>query len=75
MSVADHDTAGESYGHGSKKSYLVGFAMSAVLTAIPFWLAMSGIFTPTVTAVAVVAMAVVAPVVVVVMEEGGGEVA
>ena len=29
-------------GHGSKRSYLVGFALSAVLTAIPFWLVMSG---------------------------------
>lgn len=29
-------------GHGSKKSYLVGFALSAVLTFIPFWLVMSG---------------------------------
>lgn len=29
-------------GHGSKRSYLVGFALSAILTAIPFWLVMSG---------------------------------
>jgi cytochrome o ubiquinol oxidase operon protein cyoD len=29
-------------GHGSKRSYLFGFALSAVLTAIPFWLVMSG---------------------------------
>jgi cytochrome o ubiquinol oxidase operon protein cyoD len=29
-------------GHGSKQSYLIGFALSAVLTAIPFWLVMSG---------------------------------
>jgi cytochrome o ubiquinol oxidase subunit IV len=30
-------------GHGSKKSYLVGFALSAVLTAIPFWLVMGNV--------------------------------
>ena len=29
-------------GHGSKRSYLLGFALSAVLTALPFWLVMSG---------------------------------
>lgn len=29
-------------GHGSKQSYLVGFGLSAVLTAIPFWLVMTG---------------------------------
>lgn len=29
-------------GHGSKRSYLLGFALSAILTAIPFWLVMSG---------------------------------
>ncbi len=29
-------------GHGSRKSYVVGFVASVVLTAIPFWLVMSG---------------------------------
>ncbi len=58
MSAADHDSHGESYGHGTRKSYLVGFALSAVLTAIPFWLVMTGALTPTLTVVAVVAMAV-----------------
>ena len=29
-------------GHGSKQTYLVGFGLSAVLTAIPFWLVMTG---------------------------------
>jgi cytochrome o ubiquinol oxidase operon protein cyoD len=32
---------GEEHGHGSRKSYLVGFAASAVLTFIPFWLVMA----------------------------------
>lgn len=27
-------------GHGTARSYLVGFALSVVLTAIPFWLVM-----------------------------------
>lgn len=46
-------------GHGSKKSYLVGFALSAVLTFIPFWLVMSGaISDPGVTAALVILFAV-----------------
>ena len=28
--------------HGSRKSYLIGFGLSVLLTAIPFWLVMSG---------------------------------
>jgi cytochrome o ubiquinol oxidase operon protein cyoD len=38
----DHATPPVMEGHGSKRSYLLGFALSAVLTAIPFWLVMSG---------------------------------
>ncbi|KJC51728.1 hypothetical protein UP09_02270 [Bradyrhizobium sp. LTSP885] len=34
-----HDTAS----HGSLKSYLIGFGLSVVLTAIPFWLVMTGV--------------------------------
>jgi cytochrome o ubiquinol oxidase operon protein cyoD len=34
-------THGEMEGHGSKRSYLVGFGLSAILTAIPFWLVMA----------------------------------
>jgi cytochrome o ubiquinol oxidase operon protein cyoD len=59
MSTAGHEQHGTSYGHGTKKSYLVGFALSVVLTAIPFWLVMTGLLTPTATAVAVVGSAVV----------------
>jgi cytochrome o ubiquinol oxidase operon protein cyoD len=29
--------------HGSLRSYLIGFGLSVVLTAIPFWLVMSGV--------------------------------
>ena len=36
---ADH-AAG--HGHDSLRSYLVGFGLSVVLTAIPFWLVMTG---------------------------------
>ena len=33
---------GADAGHGTFKSYMVGFALSVVLTAIPFWLVMTG---------------------------------
>lgn len=33
---------GDTHGHGSRRSYLVGFLLSVVLTAVPFWLVMSG---------------------------------
>jgi len=44
MSASDADlhSHGDTHGHGSRKSYLVGFLLSVVLTAIPFWLVMSG---------------------------------
>jgi cytochrome o ubiquinol oxidase operon protein cyoD len=37
---ADHAHSDE-HGHGSKKSYLIGFALSGILTFIPFWLVMA----------------------------------
>jgi cytochrome o ubiquinol oxidase operon protein cyoD len=57
-----HDNAppqNEMEGHGSKSSYLIGFGMSAVLTAIPFWLVMANVLdNPGSTAAAVIAFAV-----------------
>ncbi|KQV37514.1 MULTISPECIES: cytochrome o ubiquinol oxidase subunit IV [unclassified Rhizobium] len=35
---------GHEAGHGSFKGYMLGFGLSVVLTAIPFWLVMSGAF-------------------------------
>jgi cytochrome o ubiquinol oxidase operon protein cyoD len=32
----------DGHAHGSLKSYLIGFGLSVVLTAIPFWLVMTG---------------------------------
>ena len=34
----------EHAGHGSLKSYAIGFALSVILTAIPFWLVMNRTF-------------------------------
>ena len=54
--LADHATAHE-HGHGSRRGYLIGFGLSAVLTAVPFWLVMSGVLAPQVTAAWVIALA------------------
>ena len=46
-------------GHGTFRSYMTGFVLSVVLTAIPFWLVMSGIVGSSVwTAIIVMAFAV-----------------
>jgi len=37
-----HGHGGHAPAHGSRKTYLIGFGLSAVLTAIPFWLVMTG---------------------------------
>ena len=37
-----HSHHGDAAGHGSFKSYMTGFILSVILTAIPFWLVMSG---------------------------------
>ena len=47
-------------GHGSRRGYLIGFALSVVLTAVPFWLVMSGALASVPATVAtIVALAVV----------------
>lgn len=54
--AASHDIA-ES--HGSRRSYLIGFLLSVVLTAVPFWLVMTGPLAPATTAAIIVVCAVV----------------
>jgi len=50
---------GAEHGHGSRKSYLIGFALSAILTIIPFWLVMARpLADPGATAVLVILFAV-----------------
>jgi len=39
----DHGGHGHSAPHGSLRSYLIGFGLSVILTAIPFWLVMAGV--------------------------------
>jgi cytochrome o ubiquinol oxidase operon protein cyoD len=49
---------GDTHGHGSYKSYLTGFILSVILTAIPFWLVMSGVAAPGWTATSVIVSAI-----------------
>ena len=52
-----HDDA---HAHGTQSSYLLGFVLSVVLTAIPFWLVMSGVLpSKQVTALIIMAFAIV----------------
>ncbi len=39
---ADLHAHGDTHGHGSMKGYMIGFVLSVILTAIPFWLVMTG---------------------------------
>ncbi|RZK04005.1 MAG: cytochrome o ubiquinol oxidase subunit IV [Novosphingobium sp.] len=46
--------------HGSRRGYLIGFLLSAVLTAVPFWLVMTGAISDVGTVAAIIiALAVV----------------
>ena len=49
----------EATGHASRRTYLIGFLLSAVLTAVPFWLVMTGALAPQVTGFVIIALAVV----------------
>lgn len=51
---ADHAAS-----HGSVKSYLTGFVLSVILTAVPFWLVMTGSYSHAATLVAILLFAVV----------------
>ena len=44
--------------HASRRAYLIGFLLSAALTAAPFWMVMTGAAAPRTTAILIVAMAV-----------------
>jgi cytochrome o ubiquinol oxidase operon protein cyoD len=51
---------GHNHWHGSFRSYVIGFILSVVLTAIPFWLVMDGVFeSKQATALTVMGFAVV----------------
>ena len=57
--VDHHDHHGDDHDHGSFKSYMIGFLLSVVLTAIPFWLVMTGALPAAATGLIITAFAVV----------------
>jgi len=57
---AAHDAHDHGAGHASFKGYMTGFVLSVILTAIPFWLVMTGaIESKQATAIIVMVFAVV----------------
>ncbi len=54
-----HDDHDNEEAHGSYKGYWIGFALSVVLTAIPFWLVMTMPLTTQATALLIMAFAAV----------------
>ena len=60
MSAHDHDHHEAAHAHGSMGSYMIGFGLSVILTAVPFWLVMTGaLHDPQLTAFTIMAFAVV----------------
>ena len=59
--AVDHhdDHHGDDHDHGTYKGYLIGFGLSVVLTAIPFWLVMAGVLPLQLTGLIITAFAVV----------------
>ncbi len=56
----DHGHHGTHADHGTLKSYLIGFVLAVVLTAIPFWLVMGKVFDrSSVTGIVLLALAAV----------------
>lgn len=47
--AAGFDRPETEHAHGSRRGYLIGFGLSVVLTALPFWLTMTGVLDATIT--------------------------
>lgn len=55
-----HDDHHDAHSHGSFGSYMIGFGLSVILTAIPFWLVMSGaLHDPQLTGIVIMGFAAV----------------
>jgi cytochrome o ubiquinol oxidase operon protein cyoD len=55
---AAHDHGGM-HGHLTRRGYVIGFLLSVVLTAVPFWLVMTGPLDPQLTSILIIGFAVV----------------
>jgi cytochrome o ubiquinol oxidase operon protein cyoD len=49
-----HGHGGHEASHGTFQSYMIGFALSVILTAIPFWLVMAKVFSDPIVTTALV---------------------
>jgi cytochrome o ubiquinol oxidase operon protein cyoD len=56
---ASHDDHSDAIPHGTTREYVIGFVLSVVLTAIPFWLVMTGVLPKQATGFIIMAFAVV----------------
>lgn len=56
---AGHDDHSDAIPHGTTREYVIGFVLSVVLTAIPFWLVMTGVLPKQATGFVIMAFAVV----------------
>jgi len=56
---AGHDDHVDSIPHGTFRDYAIGFLLSVVLTAIPFWLVMTGVLPKQATGFIIMAFAAV----------------
>jgi cytochrome o ubiquinol oxidase operon protein cyoD len=54
-----HDHGHDTGSHGSLKDYSIGFILSVILTAIPFWLVMAKVLPPGTTGIVLLAFAAV----------------
>ncbi|SQF96324.1 cytochrome C oxidase subunit IV [Paucimonas lemoignei] len=59
MANAHAHISAEDHGHGSVKSYVIGFVLSVILTAIPFGLVMYPVMSKFATLVTILVLAVV----------------
>lgn len=55
---------GDEHGHGSLRSYVVGFILSVILTVIPFWLVMTGALGSAQATAVIITIAAVAQIIV-----------
>ncbi|MEG3767571.1 cytochrome o ubiquinol oxidase subunit IV [Alteromonas sp. 14N.309.X.WAT.G.H12] len=59
MSQHNANSVDHAADHGDVKSYVIGFVLSVILTAIPFWMVMEGDFSKGATIWSIVTMGVV----------------
>jgi cytochrome o ubiquinol oxidase operon protein cyoD len=61
VTTADHHDAHDETGgiHATFRGYMTGFVLSVILTAIPFWLVMGKVFSPTTITIVILALGMV----------------